>query len=79
MSGKLPDEITQTWQEVGSQYVTEFSTSAATATVTLAMAGESLTDPDVAEDILLDDYLLVDEDNLDDDDGPTIEEIMEMG
>ena len=43
------------------------------------MAGESLTDLGGAKDELLDDYLLSNEDDLDDEDSPTIEELIEMG
>ena len=41
------------------------------------MAEGSLTDLELAEDELLENYLLGNGDELDDEDGPTIEEIME--
>ena len=53
----------------------EFSTSVAAATVTSAMAVESVSGPDLAEDEALVDYLFGNEDE----NGPTLEEIVEIG
>ena len=77
--GSLPEEITQNWQEEGTQCATEGPTSAHSATVTSTMAEQSLTDIELAEDESLEEYFLGDRVELVDEDGPTIEEFMEMG
>ena len=66
LSGQLPEEITGDWWKAEPQYVTEFSVPPATA------------DLGRTEDELLDEFLLGDEDDLGDEVGPTIEEIMGM-
>ena len=50
--GKLPEETARAWMEFGTQYVPEYSNSAAPAMVTLASAGLSAVDQDVVEDVL---------------------------
>ena len=76
--GQLPDEITGDWRKAEPQYVTEFSASASTATVTSATARLSVADLGRTENELLDEFHLGDEDNLRDEVDPTIEEIMGM-
>ena len=47
LSGQLPEETARAWWELGTQYVTEYSNSA--APVTLASAGISAGDQDIVE------------------------------
>ena len=51
LSGQLLDETARAWRELGTQYITEYSNSAAPAMVTSASAGLLATDQDVVEDM----------------------------
>ena len=59
--------------------VTEYSNLTAAATVTSAPAKNVTTDQDEAEDALLEvEYLLDNVDDLDDEDVPTVQDILDM-
>ena len=79
LSGQFSEEIVRSWSKLGSQYVTEYSNSVALATVTLASAGLSATDKDIVEDVLCHaEYLLDNMDDIEGEDIPTTEDILDM-
>ena len=62
-----------------SHYVTEYSNSAAPATVTSALAGLLAADQDIVQDTLRDmEYLLNNVDDLEGEDIPTTEDILDI-
>ena len=63
LSCPFPEETVRAWSEFGTQYVTEYSNTAAPAMVTSASTGLSAVDQDIVEDALHDvEYLF---DNVD--------------
>ena len=74
LAGQLPDEITEAWRESKSQYVIEYSNSVASALAENVTAGQ-----DEAKDALLKaEHLLDNVDDLDDEDIPTVQDILNI-